>query len=267
MKKNKAAKAATEMDALESRTSNVVEAKGTQVSRQLNDAEAKRLAACETVIKKGIAAFKEVAEALLEINEKQLYKAEFNTFEEYCRLKWEFTDRHAHRLMLAGEVVKNLETDQLVSSIPAAIPVNEAQARPLEGLTREQQVRAARKVAEKTTNPTAKDYEEAVGEVTGVVKTVKRNSKTLEAKPEPDVEEEQARVKSYDIREVEPASQSKVEIDVDLVPMTKIIETLKQISYIYNNSGKKQEGLKLIDKVERWLGDWATWEIKQKEVV
>ena len=128
----------------------------------LTQVEAKQLEQREQIIKQGITAFKQVAEALVEIRDQRLFRAQYRTFEDYCREKWGMTRRHADRLVLANAVVENLESDQLVSKIPVAIPVNEAQARPLAALPPKQQVEVARIVAAKTKTPTAKDFTKAV---------------------------------------------------------------------------------------------------------
>lgn len=136
---SKSARAATKktepVDSVSSNTNIVVapvEASSIPVANQtLTPAETKLLAKCEIIIGKGLKAFKEVANALQDVRDQNLYRIKYATFEEYCRDKWGITARHANRLMLAGAVVDNIESDQLVSSVPAAIPKNEAQARPL----------------------------------------------------------------------------------------------------------------------------------------
>jgi hypothetical protein len=135
--------------------------------KPLTPAETKLLAKCEKTIGKGLKAFKKVADALLDVRDQRLYRIEYATFEDYCRIKWEFTARHANRLMLAGNVVENLKSDQLVSTDPMAVPENEGQARPLAVLKPEQQVKAAQIVAKKPGKHTAKDFENAADEVTG----------------------------------------------------------------------------------------------------
>ena len=186
----KTAKAANKAEALDSVTGNTVapvEASIQQTAPPLTPAERKLLAKCEKTISKGLKAFKPVYLALQEICEQHLYRAEFDTFQEYCRAKWNITARHANRLMLAGAVVANIESDQLVSSVPAAIPKNEAQARPLAALTPKQQVKAARSVASKTDEPTSEAFEEAAQKVKA------KTPKTAK----PSVDDDAPRVESY----------------------------------------------------------------------
>ena len=158
----KAAKAAikTEVDSVTSKPIAPVETNNVS-TEPLTPAEAKLLAQHETTIRTGLSAFKPVYFALQEICDQRLYRAKYATFEEYCRVEWDITARHANRIMSAGAVAANLESDQLVSSVPAAVPENEGQARPLASLAPEQQVKAARIVAKKPGKHTAKDFQEA----------------------------------------------------------------------------------------------------------
>ena len=87
-----------------------------------------------------LAAFFEVAYALLEIKERKLYRVEFKTFEDYCRARWEINRAHAYRLIGAAEICKTLFP---IGDIP--LPVNECQVRPLGGLPAKMHTRRPRK--------------------------------------------------------------------------------------------------------------------------
>ena len=158
----KTAKAANKTE-VESVTSNPIAPVETNIqsAEPLTAAESKLLALHEKTIRKGLKAFKPVFFALQEICDQRLYRAKHATFEEYCRVEWDITARHANRIVSAGAVVANLESDQLVSSVAVAVPENEGQARPLASLPPEQQVEAARIVAKKGGKHTAKDFEDA----------------------------------------------------------------------------------------------------------
>ena len=58
----------------------------------------------EQVIQKGLASFIEVGESLMAIREGKLYRAEFGTFENYCKVRWGISKRHANRLIGAKEL-------------------------------------------------------------------------------------------------------------------------------------------------------------------
>lgn len=55
---------------------------------------------CEATIARGL---EEVGEALMEIKERNLYKA-YGTFEDYCRERWQMSARHADRKIDAAKV-------------------------------------------------------------------------------------------------------------------------------------------------------------------
>jgi hypothetical protein len=123
--------------------------------------ESARLVELEGKIKSGLQTFVEVGEALMEIRDSRLYRVEFGTFEEYCRVKWGMSRIQAHRLIGASEVTKNvLPTGNIV-------PTKESQARPLTKLPAEQQPVAWEKAVERAggEQPTARQVEEAVVEV------------------------------------------------------------------------------------------------------
>jgi N6-adenosine-specific RNA methylase IME4 len=94
------------------------------MSEALTKSEQTELERWEAIIERGLNTFYEVGSALLTIRDKKLYRKNFSTFEEYCRDKWEFSTRHAYRLIESAEVIRNLRP---IGHIPA----NEAQAREL----------------------------------------------------------------------------------------------------------------------------------------
>lgn len=93
------------------------------------------LAKLEEVIQRNIGAFYEVGRALMEIRDKGLYKdvLGFDTFEAYCKERWDFSRRHAYRFIEAVEVIEN------VSESDTKHPINLEQTRPLAHLDADQQ--------------------------------------------------------------------------------------------------------------------------------
>lgn len=87
--------------------------------------ETTRLTTLESTIERGLQTFVEVGNALLEIRDGKLYRANCGTFEDYCRERWGMVSRHANRLIEAAQVVENLRP------IGLNLPANEAQARAL----------------------------------------------------------------------------------------------------------------------------------------
>lgn len=94
--------------------------------KSLTPSETKSLKEHESVIAAHLSAFFAVGNALLEIQRRKLYRGEFATFEEYCRLRWDMSRSYAYRLLKAAEVCAALSP---IGDIP--LPENEAQVRPL----------------------------------------------------------------------------------------------------------------------------------------
>jgi len=87
----------------------------------------KTLPELEAVIRRGLATFVEVGDALLEIRDSRLYhQAGYTDFDAYCRERWGWHRAHAYRLMEAATVVKELSP---MGDTPP--PTNERQAREL----------------------------------------------------------------------------------------------------------------------------------------
>ena len=97
---------------------------------QIEEQEA--LQQCEAVIEKGLQTFYEVGQALAFIREKKLYRAEYKTFEDYCRERWGIQRNYANKLIAASEVVQNIGMGTMV-------PTSERQTRPLYTLDPETQ--------------------------------------------------------------------------------------------------------------------------------
>ena len=96
-------------------------------------ADAAELAQHEAVIERGLQTFYEVGTALLAIRDKRLYRADYSTFEDYCRERWQMGRNYVNKLITAAEVVTNLGTN-----VPI-LPTTESQARELVTLTPDEQ--------------------------------------------------------------------------------------------------------------------------------
>ncbi len=134
----------------------------------LTTREQREFARAEQTIARGLKSFLEVGLALKEIRDKRLYRSEYDTFEEYCVRRWDFTRQRAFQLCAASDVVAGLTT--IVDK--KFLPENEGQARPLTRLPgAAQRKRAwllALKAARLQRRPvTAGDVEEAVRRLDG----------------------------------------------------------------------------------------------------
>ena len=94
------------------------------MSAALDRSEAGRLAACEARIERGLATFVDVGQALLEVRDGRLYRAEHGTFEGYCRERWGMSRQRAGQLIDASEVVGAMTTtvDTPVGEMGTTVP-------------------------------------------------------------------------------------------------------------------------------------------------
>jgi predicted Rdx family selenoprotein len=89
----------------------------------LSPAEVRHLKSLEGRIAKGLQTFREVGVALMEIRDSRLYRASFESFEDYCRERWQLGRDRAYQFIGAAEVIKAIGDDPALA--------NEAQAREL----------------------------------------------------------------------------------------------------------------------------------------
>ena len=103
--------------------------------------ETERLTELETVIERGLQTFVEVGNALMEIRDGRLYRAEYDTFENYCWERWGMGASRARQLISAAEIVENLKSVTMVTQNVnnTLLPQTERQTRPLTKLTPDQQ--------------------------------------------------------------------------------------------------------------------------------
>ena len=133
----------------------------------LTTREQHEFARSERTIARGLKSFLAVGAALMAIRDRRLYRQQYDTFEEYCIRRWDFSRIRAYQICAASEVAASLST---IVNIP--LPENEAQTRPLTRLKDPAQWRrawqAAVKVAAAEKRPvTARDTEEAVRRLDG----------------------------------------------------------------------------------------------------
>lgn len=130
------------------------------------------LMTCEKRIERGLAAYRDAGEALKTIRDAKLYRTVCDTFENYCRQRWQMDDNHARRLIQAAEVAQNLMPSGMV-------PRNEKTARPLALLKEPEQLEAwaEAQTAAAPGEPTSRHVSEAVA------KRRKPQGKTTRTKP------------------------------------------------------------------------------------
>ena len=75
----------------------------------LSASEKQELAEREAKIEAGLITFVEVADHLIRIRDARLYRQDFDTFDAYCKERWDFGERRAKQLFSAAEVVREIE--------------------------------------------------------------------------------------------------------------------------------------------------------------
>ena len=94
--------------------------------------EQKELAHCEAVIERGLETFFEVGQAMATIREKRLYRADYKTFEEYCRDRWGIQLNYANQLITAAKLKVEATLDTINTIKSTRAQNEEAQLAPLQ---------------------------------------------------------------------------------------------------------------------------------------
>lgn len=145
--------------------------------------EQTKLKQLEAVIESGLRTFIEVGNALLVIREKRLYREAHDSFENYCRLRWNMTRRRADQLVQSAEVISNLlplreeyenhgsqfSNGSENSGADMPLPTSERQTRPLTELEPAEQRDAWTEAVATSRNgaPTSEEVAEVVDKRTG----------------------------------------------------------------------------------------------------
>ena len=99
----------------------------------LSELEQAELFACEEVINNGGQTYVQVGLALARIRDGRLYRIEYFTFEEYCRVKWQYMRAYVYQLIFAAQLFNSLSA---IADIRQ--PQHESQVRPLAGVPPDQ---------------------------------------------------------------------------------------------------------------------------------
>jgi len=192
------------------------------ITKDKNDLE--RL---EGVIHKNLQSFYEVGRALMEIRNRELYKikngGKYQTFETYCKGVWDFTGRHAERLMGSVSVIENTRP-------MGRHPENERQARQLACLDPEKQIEVWQKAVE-----TAPGGKVTAAHIKRVVKEMTKKEEPKPEKKETSKQKEKGKVEHYPTYALNFATIA-----------------ISQLERIPDDDPKRVEAL---DMVEKWLRD------------
>lgn len=88
---------------------------------------------CEAVVRKGMATFIAVGEALILIRDRRLFRVSAPSFEIFCRQCFRMSQQYTNSVVDCWEVVSVLGE---YPEFDGRLPENEAQARPLKGMER-----------------------------------------------------------------------------------------------------------------------------------
>lgn len=139
-----------------------------------------KLAEYEKVIDDAVRSFVEVGAALARIRDDDLFVEDgYETFDAYCRERWEFTRGRADQLIRSAELVSTI----VLKKLPP--PSNEAQVRELAKAPEETQPKVWAEVVK-----TAPEGVITAKHVAAVVAGFRPVEKKREAKPKPETEEE-----------------------------------------------------------------------------
>lgn len=108
--------------------------------------EAERLVKFEAIIDANCKSLFALGEALQVIRDERLYREFFDTFEEYCRVRWDFSRIWAHYQITAATTRSILLTTVNRDGLPE--PTNERQLRPLSKLKSEAKTAAWKRACE-----------------------------------------------------------------------------------------------------------------------
>jgi hypothetical protein len=135
------------------------------MDNQLTTTETAELAQHEATIQRGLREFVEVGNALAAIRKGNLYRQEFNTFEEYCKEKWDISPRRAYQLTDAAQILDELRTNGTQTEPPK----NERAARELKAAPAGKRAEAWQKATTEAPpgkQPTAAQVKTAVTTIT-----------------------------------------------------------------------------------------------------
>lgn len=115
--------------------------------QMLDPREEERLAMLERTISEGVAQFVAVGLALAEIKAKRLYRAEFQTFDTYCRERWNMASRTAYQTIQSSQTCKLLEglpmpENESVARVLSELPENERRDAWIEALKSDTRITA-----------------------------------------------------------------------------------------------------------------------------
>lgn len=141
----------------------------------LSQRDAQDFLRLEKIVESGLAKYLEVGRALMEIKQRELYKAAADTWEIYLQERWGISRQHGHRLIKAAEL------DQVVSSM-APSTISEKTPSPT-GLHFKTERQARRVLEMEAKHPKIAEDESREERLQAVLQQIKRDEAEEEEAP------------------------------------------------------------------------------------
>jgi hypothetical protein len=154
----------------------------------LTERESELFTRHELTIRKGLKHFIEVGEALNEIRDQRFYRAEFDTFEDYCQARWQMSRRRANQIIESAGTAKLLVSEmqqdgKYVSQTAAPAQLTERHMHALKALPEAERAGAYAE-AQQAAAARAKDGQAPKVKQKDVLKVVAKRKARAEAKAE-----------------------------------------------------------------------------------
>ena len=181
----------------------------TDLSKPLTEGEKEEWKVYRSTIRNDVKAFVRVGHALWEIKERDLYRDDYPTFEEFCKAEVFQSKSHANRLIQASRAFEVIDKMAPIGAKKLPTPQSESQVRPLTRLDDpEDQKRAwARAVEMSGEKPvTAKIVQNAVNEIQPP------KTKSPRPKSEEPEDEEASEVKEVDSELIDALGEWRINL-------------------------------------------------------
>ena len=222
-----------------------------EVAITRNTAELERL---EGIIRRNLQSFYEVGSALREIRDKGLYRdvLGFDTFEAYCKAKWDMKRTYAFYMIESAKVIDNVHNCEQK-------PATESQVRPLSRLDPEKQREAWTKAVS-----TAPEGKVTAAHVYKIVKgMMDQTDKQLERELQKRAEKKELRFEMRQLRKAWKMACDEIKIafaawiegekkDLPTDAMTYAQVAIGQLERILKDDPKRPEALA---KIQAWISE------------
>lgn len=106
-----------------------------EVARSLTKPEKEKLAKLEAVVERHVKSFFEVVEAMRTIKVEELWRADYDSWDDYVQRKWKMSRQHSYRLVDAAEIIVDIQTVTQGDTKAVRLPTNERAYREIKELT------------------------------------------------------------------------------------------------------------------------------------